>query len=199
MRVSIPNRYDNILLRDFVKYQVAKSDVEKVIAITGASKKTIEGWQASTIDTIIKEYSNAIEQGTPKMSYVLKSSEVDLAFIPDIDAITLREHIDLDTYAQSIWKDKERIDYTHLPNLLAILYRPIKHRFGKWYELERYDVDKVKYYIDIINTMTMAEVNGVLVFFSTILNELVQNSVRYLEEEKNRIAKEAQMLLEATT
>jgi hypothetical protein len=151
--------------------------------ITGLSRKTIESWQASTIDTIVNEYANALENGTPRLDYVIKG-DIDLGFVPDIDAISLREHIDLDTFAQAIWKEKGQLDYTHLPQLMAILYRPIKGRFGTHYELETYDVDRVKYYLNGVNKLTMSQVHGVMVFFSTILSELVQNSVRYLEEER---------------
>jgi hypothetical protein len=183
MKVNVPQRYDSILLGDFVRYHSLKTDVDRVMLITGMSRKTIESWQASTIDTIVNEYASALENGTPRLDYVVKG-DTDLGFIPDIDAISLREHIDLDTFAQAIWKDKEQLDYTHLPQLMAILYRPIKTRFGTHYELEQYDVDRVKYYLDAVNRLTMSQVHGVMVFFSTILSELVQNSVHFLEEEK---------------
>jgi hypothetical protein len=193
MKINVPQRYDNIALGTFVRYHALRSDVDRVMLITGASKKTVEAWQVSTIETIVNEYSTALEQGTPKMDYII-NGEVDLAFIPDIDAITLREHIDLDSYAQAIWKGNNVIDYANLPNLMAILYRPIKHRFGKWYELEAYDVDRVKYYFDTINTMTMSQVNGAMVFFSTILNELVQNSLHFLEQERTKVMKELEAM-----
>lgn len=182
MRISVPQRYDDITLGDFVRYHSLKTDVDRVMLITGASKKTVESWQASTIETIVNEYANALENGTPRLDYVIKG-DVELAFVPDIDALSLREHIDLDTYAQAIWRDKEHLDYTHLPNLMAILYRPVKSRFGKWYELEQYDVDRVKYYLEQVKSLTMAQVHGVMVFFSTILSELVKSSVVYLEAE----------------
>ncbi len=180
MKISVPQSYDAILLGDFVRYHSLKSDVERVMLITGMTRKTVESWQASTIDTIVNEFTEALDKGTPRLDYIVKG-DVDLGFVPDIDAISLREHIDLDTFAQAIWKNKEQLDYTHLPQLMAILYRPIKSRFGKWYEIDQYDVDRVKYYLDAVNKMTMSQVHGVMVFFSTILNELVQNSVPYLE------------------
>jgi len=180
MKISVPQSYDAILLGDFVRYHSLKSDVERVMLITGMTRKTVESWQASTIDTVVNEFTEALDKGTPRLDYIVKG-DVDLGFVPDIDAISLREHIDLDTFAQAIWKNKEQLDYTHLPQLMAILYRPIKSRFGKWYEIDQYDVDRVKYYLDAVNKMTMSQVHGVMVFFSTILNELVQNSVPYLE------------------
>ena len=194
MRITVPQRYDDITLGTFVRYHALKSDIDRAALITGLSKKTVESWQSSTIDTIISEYAVALEQGTPKMEHIIKG-EVDLAFVPDIDAITLREHIDLDSYAQAIWKDNEVLNYVNLPNLMAILYRPIKHRFGKWYELEQYDIDKVKYYMDTINAMTMAQVQGVMVFFSTILSELVQSSLLYLEEEKTKVMNQLEAMI----
>jgi hypothetical protein len=193
MRVTIAQTYDSIILGDFVRYHSLKTDVDRVMLITGMSRKTIESWQASTIDTIVNEYANALETGTPRLDYVVKG-DTDLGFIPDIDAISLREHIDLDTFAQAIWKDKERLDYTHLPQLMAILYRPIRTRFGTHYELEQYDVDRVKYYLDAVNRLTMSQVHGVMVFFSTILNELVQSSVHFLEEEKTMMIRQLEAM-----
>lgn len=193
MKINVPQNYNDITLGEFVRYHSLKSDVERVMLITGASKKTVESWQASTIETIVNEYANALENGAPRLDYVVKG-ETDLGFVPDIDALSLREHIDLDTYAQAIWKNQEQLDYSHLPNLMAVLYRPIKNRFGKYYELEMYDVDRVKYYIEAVKSLTMAQVNGVLVFFSTILSELVQSSVAFLTEETTQMRNQLEQM-----
>jgi hypothetical protein len=193
MKITVPQNYNDITLGEFVRYHSLKSDVERVMLITGASKKTVESWQASTIETIVNEYSTALDNGAPRLDYVVKG-DTDLGFVPDIDALSLREHIDLDTFAQAIWKNQEQIDYSHLPNLMAVLYRPIKSRFGKHYELEIYDVDRVKYYMDAVKSLTMAQVHGVLVFFSTILSELVQNSVHFLTEETKTMRAELERM-----
>jgi hypothetical protein len=49
--------------------------------------------------------------------------------------------------------------------------------------------------MDAVKSLTMAQVHGVLVFFSTILSELVQSSVAFLEEETTMMRNQlAQMI-----
>jgi hypothetical protein len=93
--------------------------------------------------------------------------------------MSLAEHIDMDAYANSIWSKTP--DFTHLPNLMAILYRPIIERFGKWYKVSTYDSDKA-YHIAFVNNMTMNDVNQSLLFFLNIEKKLQRNSIEYLEE-----------------
>jgi hypothetical protein len=106
---------------------------------------------------------------------------VKLGFIPDLNSMTFREHVDLDQLSKSIWLSNGKTDYTNLPQLMAILYRPVTEQVGEFYNLVKYDSSKVKSYMKAVNGLTMDRVQGGLLFFSSIAAELVNNSLESLD------------------
>lgn len=179
--ITIPKNNAAITLQQFVSYQSGRNEVERVMAATGQSRRVVEGFKMSTLTELINTFDNAIKVGVPMHQQTVVINGVRLGFIPDLNDLTLREHIDLDSYAQEIWK-KDGNDYTNLPKLMAILFRPVTDIFGKYYRIEPYDSERVKYYIDVVNLLTMDKVNGALVFFSTIVKELGQSGAECLTE-----------------
>lgn len=179
--ITIPKNNAAITLQQFVSYQSGRNEVERVMAATGQSRRVVEGFKMSTLTELINTFDNAIKVGVPMHQQTVVINGVRLGFVPDLNDLTLREHIDLDSYAQEIWK-KDGNDYTNLPKLMAILFRPVTDIFGKYYRIEPYDSERVKYYIDVVNLLTMDKVNGALVFFSTIVKELGQSGAECLTE-----------------
>lgn len=179
--ITIPKNNAAITLQQFVSYQSGRNEVERVMAATGQSRRVVEGFKMSTLTELINTFDNAIKVGVPMHQQTVVINGVRLGFVPDLNDLTLREHIDLDSYAQEIWK-KDSNDYTNLPKLMAILFRPVTDIFGKYYRIEPYDSERVRYYIDVVNLLTMDKVNGALVFFSTIVKELGQSGAECLTE-----------------
>lgn len=179
--ITIPKNNAAITLQQFVSYQSGRNEVERVMAATGQSRRVVEGFKMSTLTELINTFDNAIKIGVPMHQQTVVINGVRLGFIPDLNDLTLREHIDLDSYAQEIWK-KDSNDYTNLPKLMAILFRPVTDILGKYYRIEPYDSERVKYYLDVVNLLTMDKVNGALVFFSTTVSELGQSGAEYLTE-----------------
>ncbi len=179
--ITIPKNNAAITLQQFVSYQSGRNEVERVMAATGQSRRVVEGFKMNTLTQLIDTFDNAIKIGVPMHQQTVVINGVRLGFIPDLNDLTLREHIDLDSYAQEIWK-KDGNDYTNLPKLMAILFRPVTDIFGKYYRIEPYDSERVRYYLDVVNLLTMDKVNGALVFFSTIVKELGQSGAECLTE-----------------
>jgi hypothetical protein len=179
--ISIPKNNAGITLQKFVAYQSGRNEVERVMAATGQSRRVVEGFKMRTLNELIDTFDNAIKVGVPMHQQTVVINGVRLGFIPDLNDLTLREHIDLDTYAQEIWT-KDGNNYTNLPKLMAILFRRVTDIFGNYYRIEPYDSERVREYIDIVNLLTMDKVNGALVFFSTIVKELGKSGAEYLTE-----------------
>lgn len=185
IKISIPLDLSQISVSQFVAYYGSRNETEKVMAISGKSRKIVESFQYSTIQEIIESFEEAMKRGVAKHEQTFIVDGMRLGFIPDLNAISLKEHIDLDLFSNEIWK-KDATDYTMLPKLLAILYRPVRGKLGSFYELEEYDSDLSKLHIDRIGMITMDRVNGALVFFSTIANECALNGAEYLVEEMKK-------------
>jgi hypothetical protein len=175
IEVDVPINYNSITLRKFIAYMNAKSDIDQCIAITGLSRKQVEGFMYNTIYTINDMFQDALMTGTPKHEHTFFINQMHLGFIPDLNSLTFREYVDLDVLAGQIWKGEE-VNYKELPRLLAILFRPVEMKVKNKYTIKPYVTDEIDTYIDNIYDMTMDRVNGSLVFFSTIEKELLLNS-----------------------
>lgn len=177
----IPADNSQITVKRFVAFHLAKTDIEKAMIAADAKRKDIEALKLDAILDIIDIFEDSLKVGAPRHEQTFFVNKKRLGFIPDFNELSFKEHVELDTYAQAIFK-KDETNFKELPNLLAVMFRPVDKIFGKFYTLREYDSDKVKQYIDEINELTMDRVNGALVFFSTIENELLNNSLESLEE-----------------
>lgn len=180
MKLVIPVNASQITLKRFVDYQTAADDVERVMVAVNKSREYCEGLKVETMQTVIELFDAACISGKDTHTPTVTVKGVKLGFIPDVNSMTFREHVDLDQLSKSIWLGT-KTDYKNLPQLIAILYRPVTEQVGQYYNLVKYDSDKVKTYIDAINELTMDRVQGGLLFFSTIAAELVNNSLEYLD------------------
>jgi hypothetical protein len=186
MKIAVPLSSDDVTLDQFCKYQAAKSDLERVMAISGKTRKICEGFQVSTSQELISSFEFAISRGAPKHEQTFLIDGMRLGFIPDLNSISLKEHIDLDTYANLIWKKDDEPDYSQLVELMSILFRPVQGIIGDKYELEEYNGSRKRLHMDRVKQMSMSRVNGALVFFSTIVKESVLDGVESLVEEMKK-------------
>jgi len=190
--VNIPKNADAITLSQFIKFKTSPNDLHKIMAITGKSKDVVSKWQTATVQQILDTFEVSCNTGGNKLMREIRIDGQLLAFMPDLNVMTLAEHIELETFAGQIWNEEgELIGYQHLPNLMAVMYRPIKERVGKFYKLKEYDPDTVPEYIEYVKEMPLSAVNGALVFFSTIGEELGNSSLQYLQRKLEEAMKEA--------
>ena len=110
-----------------------------------------------------------------KQRFTFKNIEWGL--IPDFSKhITTGELIDLDSYLESG-------DYTRL---LSILYRPIIKSYKDSYDIEPYEGSH-----ELFKTLPYDILDGVLVFFWTLFNQLGKATLKYtkkvMEKEKDLI------------
>jgi len=73
---------------------------------------------------------------------------------------------------------------------MCILYRPIKAKFGKYYDIEVYNPNAKRKYENEVLQLTLDHVMNVLVFFSNLETELYNSSLDYLAKEITEIVKE---------
>lgn len=189
MKIVIPTHPSQITLANFISYKKAADDIERLMIATGRSRKAVMAFNSDTANYVISTYEAVMDKTDGELKRHIKLRRgfrsVKLSFIPALENMTLAEHVDLDDLSSAIWKD-ERIDY--LVKFFAILYRPVSKKLGKWYALDKYDSEK-NAHESFIETIDMNTVNSALLFFSTIGNELRQNSLAYLEAMAMKAAK----------
>lgn len=181
MKLKIPGDASQITLTQFMGYHNAVDDLERAMIILNKSREYCEGLKAETVQTIVTLFEEVIDSSSSNFERIISVNGKRLGFLPDINGMTFREHVDLDQLAQTIWREGKACDYKELPRLMAILFRPVTEQVGEYYNIQKYDLEKMSSYMPEIMELTLDRVNGALLFFSSIGAELVNNSLVYLD------------------
>ena len=75
----------------------------------------------------------------------------------------------------------------NLAKLMAVLYRPVVEKNGKYYSIEAYNGSEVRMRAEKFKKMKAADVNSSLVFFWTLGNELSTILPLYLMERMEEV------------
>jgi len=105
-----------------------------------------------------------LTQETARFEKVVQIDGKRYGFIPDWDAFTAGEWIDMETYLSDFWKNAHKI--------VSVLYREVTYELGDRYEIEKYTA---KEDASIFEEMSAELVSGMLLFFWTTRNELLHD------------------------
>ena len=175
MKINIPSSL-HITLGDFIDYKSAPDDVAKMIVITKWKREKVLQLKPETISKTIELYEIELSNGAHDFPRKFKVADRVYGFIPNLEAITTGEFIDLDSYQIKLNAN----DYSDLDKMFCVLFRPIRMEFGQFYNLKRYKLDKIERYIQDIRTMPMLYVNGVRAFFLLTEEQLLKSFPQYL-------------------
>lgn len=190
IRVNIAANAKGVTLGQYLDYQNAVDAAERVRIITGKSMDSIKLLQASVIDEIIIKFEAAIQLCTDGFERKVRIGAIELGFIPDLTEMTFGEYVDLDSACTGLYKDG-KLDADAALKMMSILYRPVVAKWAGRYDIEKYDSTKVGRYIDTVKMLTLDHVLNVLVFFSSLEQELYGSSLDYLAKEITEIVTEA--------
>jgi hypothetical protein len=189
LKFSIAANAKAVTLAKYIDYQNAVDKMERVRVITGKSMENVRLLQSQVIDEIIIRFEAAIKLGSNDFERKVRIGAIELGFIPNLNELTFGEYIDLDTHCTGIYKDG-KINGVAAHKMMCILYRPIKAKFGKYYDIEAYNPNAKRKYEDEVLQLTLDHVLNVLLFFSTLEIELYNSSLEYLAKEITEIVKE---------
>jgi len=178
--LTVPETLKDITLGQFQKYsELIKredlSDIElnrrKIHLFTGLDYNIVSNIKQYDAKEILETIDLALNQ-TVEFEPRFTMGGIEFGFVPNLDDITQGEFIDISTYGT---------DVETMHQLMAVLFRPIKKKdlLGN-YEVIPYQ--GTKQYSDIMKAMPMHIVNGALVFFSSLANELVLYTQKFMKE-----------------
>ena len=122
-----------------------------------------------------KRISGAIDQAlqfSAEFTHRFTIKNIDFGFIPNFDKMTFAEYTDLQSYGNQT---------ENLHRLIAVLFRPIYKTDGERYAIMPYN--GTEEYAPIMLHMPMNIVNGALVFFWNLTNELSNSTQKFLTQE----------------
>jgi hypothetical protein len=177
--IYVPTKLSEIPLQNYQKFMkvINNSNDQEFIA-----EKTIEIFCGLNLKEVIKIkwsdvknlalHFNKLFQEKPKFQSTFKIQNMEFGFIPNMDDITFGEYIDLESNITSV-------DNFH--KAMAVIYRPIKTRIKDKYEITQYTgTDE---FSELMKFAPLDVVMAASVFFWNLGNDLVNNSLSYLETE----------------
>jgi hypothetical protein len=191
MRVKVPTSLNEILLGDVQRWQSylkMKSDpesfddhrsiVEKVSIFTSLKKDEVELLERKDLNRLNDMINEALnKQGEFKPRFVLDG--VEYGFHPNLDKMTGGEYTNLRDYS---------FEPDTLHRTAAILFRPIVSELFDTYQIAKYNgTDE---HCEKMKMIPASIMNGAIVFFSNLTNELNNYIRKYLQavqaKEKSR-------------
>jgi hypothetical protein len=185
----ISTKYSDQTLGTYVDFMAAGEDtVSQIQAITGLKRDDIRKIDVTKIEKIVTAYANGLKNDEKVFKQFIEIDGIKFGFHPNLKSMTFGEWLDLSELSKN---------FPHqLPELMCILYRPVTAEINQQYKIEEYDSDVHLKYAPQMRKMNLANVNAGLLFFSTLKNDLVNNTPAYLEQELERLKREISQLAE---
>ena len=185
----ISTKYSDQTLGTYVDFMAAGEDtVSQIQAITGLKRDDIRKIDVTQIEKIVTAYANGLKNDEKVFQKFIDIDGIKFGFHPNLKSMTFGEWLDLSELSKN---------FPHqLPELMCILYRPVIAEINQQYKIEEYDSDVHLKYAPQMRKLNLANVNAALLFFSTLRNDLVNNTPAYLEQELERLKKEISQLAE---
>ena len=185
VNIILPETLDEIPLKryqEFLKIQKNSNDEEfiaqKMIEIfCGIDLKDIAQIRLTDLNHLINHFTELFNK-KPKLRTLFSIKDLEFGFIPNLEEITFGEYVDLENYLQ---------DWENFHKAMAVMFRPIKKRTKRGYEINDYEVNK-----DMQELMKFAPL-GVAIsayfFLWNLGSELLTATMSYLSREmkKNKI------------
>ena len=179
-RFKLINSWEDVTLEtwlkliDFDKGTKSKEAEETIAALSTIPKDLIKELELKDVAVIMSKIAELQAGQDSSLKRIIKINGVEYGFHPDLDSITLGEYADIETFI------KNGIE-TQLPELMAILYRPITEKKNDIYTIAAYDGD-IRMRTEEMKQMSAEQVQSALVFFYRLGKELSLILPSYLME-----------------
>lgn len=180
MTYPVPTKYTSIKVHHYVGYHLATNDLMKYQAISGTTPEQSRKVKMDDINTCIELFDEALKETIASFKPIVTLGAKDYGLIPDFKQITAAEYVDLLEFT------KPNNIFENLAKALCILYRPVSSKLGDKYDIEQYAPKHMDNEIDML-MMPMDVVNGALVFFSIVANDLSNSTLTYLENQAQEL------------
>lgn len=190
LKLTLPENIGDITLNQYQRYdklQTRLKDEEltirefnklKLNLFAGVPYRSIEDIMQKDIESLMFQIDTALNQDS-EFVHRFELDGVKFGFIPNLDDINNAEYFDLNKYGAEV---------ETLHNLMAILFRPIKHHDSfKNYTIKKYK--GTSEHAEEMRETPMSIVNGALFFFSNLSSELQKHIQRSTSQELERVQK----------
>ena len=152
----------------------ANSAIDNIHALADIPKKLIKQLSIHDVSVIIKKIAEMQVQANENLQNIITVDNKEYGFHPNLDDMTIGEFADLEHYI------KLGI-HAHMPQIMAILYRPVVEKKNEAYTIEAYD-GNITIRSEEFKKMSAEQVQSSLVFFWSLGSKLLKILPLYLME-----------------
>ena len=172
-------------LIDFHNGSKSSEATETIAALSDIPKKLIKQLELKDVAVIMGRVAELQQKQNSSLKKIIEVEGKEYGFHPDLDSITLGEYADIETFIKN---DIEK----HLPELMAILYRPITERGENGvYTIKAYD-GNIRIRAEQMKKMSAEQVQSALVFFYHLGNVLLTTLPSYLMDRLKEMKMQSQ-------
>ena len=185
------NKWSDVTLEKWLKlidfHSGSKSSEaeETIAALSDIPKKLIKQLELKDVAVIMSKVAELQQKQDSSLKRIIEVEGKEYGFHPDLQSITLGEYADIETFIKN---DIEK----HLPELMAILYRPITEKGENGvYTIQAYD-GNIRIRTEQMKKMSAEQVQSALVFFYHFVNVLLTTLPLYLMEQLKEMKMQSQ-------
>lgn len=184
-KLIIPEELNEITLEQYIKFLALDSEdkeyhIKVIQTLCDGDVKFIKQFPLKVIKEAAEQLEKVIKATDQKKINIIKIDGVEYGLHPKMDELTVAEFADLETYQEEFWNNIHKI--------LAILYRPINQKSFGLYNIEPYEGTQNRPEL-FLKKFPLVALQGFLVFFSTIANELPNDLNLFLKAQSQDSSK----------
>ena len=193
IKINIPSSLNEITLRQYKQFlDIQKENKDdrffnaKMIQVfCKVNLEQVMRLKLSDSESIVEIISNMFEQ-KPALVKKFKLGKTEYGFHPELDAMTLGEYIDLDTFIS---------DWDNMEKAMNVLYRPVLVSVKERYSIEDYNIDTASDMLDMPMDAVMSAVFflwNLGIELSTVMTSSLDSQetellTQYLNSQKNGV------------
>lgn len=193
IKINIPSSLNEITLRQYKQFldiqKESKDDrflnAKMIQVFCKVNLEQVMRLKLSDSESIVKIISDMFEQ-KPALVKKFKIGKTEYGFHPELDAMTLGEYIDLDTFIS---------DWDNMEKAMNVLYRPVLVSVKERYSIEDYNIDTASDMLDMPMGAVMSSVFflwNLGIELSTAMTNSLDNQetellTQYLNSQKNGV------------
>ena len=177
---NVISKWSDVTLENWLKLVEAETGsktneaLETITALSDIPKQLVKELGIQDVAVIMNRIGELQIEQDSKLKRIIEVEGKEYGFHPDLDSITLGEYADIETFI------KNGIE-NNLPELCAVLYRPIVEKKNDIYIIEAYD-GNISIRAEEMKKMSAEQVQSALRFFFAFVNELATILPSYLME-----------------
>ena len=161
-------------LIDFETGSKTEEAEETIAALSNIPKDLIKQLELKDVAIIMGKIAELQQEQDSSLKRIVEIDGKEYGFHPDLDSITLGEYADIETFIKN---DIQK----NLPELCAVLFRPITEKKNDVYTIEAYD-GNIQIRTEEMKKMSAEQVQNALVFFYRLGKELLMTLPSYLTQ-----------------